>query len=70
MNNKRTLVKLYKDIVLVTSVRHCLLITKYSRDSNAYLSDGSTLYVSLDQLCIFNSTFYVSPTEFFYVYYL
>ena len=46
MNNKRTLIILYKDIVLVTRRTHFLYSIVYqqqlkSRDSNALLSDGS-----------------------------
>ena len=47
MNNKRTLVNLYRDIVLVTRIRnHFLYDIVYqqqykSHDLNAYLSDGS-----------------------------
>ena len=47
MINKRTLVNLYNDIVLVTRVRiFCTTLftnnnMHKSRDSNAYLSDGS-----------------------------
>ena len=42
MNNKRTLVNLYKDIVLiVTSVRIVYQQQHKSCNSNAYPSDGS-----------------------------
>ena len=46
MNNKRTLVNLYKDIVLVIHRTHFLYDIVYqqqhkSRDSNVCLSDGS-----------------------------
>ena len=52
INNKRRLVKLYKDIVLVTRRTHFLYGTVYqkqhkNRDSNAFLSDGSLKFRSI-----------------------